>query len=406
MFIDYTEEQAMLKKTIRRFVDHEIVPLETEYDMNRPFSKADIKRLWKKILPLLWDPTQGAGILGTPSLGGKPSAGIMGTGIDLDLISIGIIIEEMFRGNASLTATMLMSVAPAGFIMMSSNQAMKDRYVLPLLMGEKIGCTSLTEPDYGSNSRDIKTTAVKKGDSWVINGTKTWISNADISDLTILSCRCDDGDGILYTAQLLVDREVSPYETRELSHMGLKAFPTGEIIFEDVKVPLNNKLSGRKESTGEGYKKTLMGFEVARTIMALGSVGIAQAAIDASIKYACQRRQFGKFLGEFQMIQEMICDMMTMTESARLLAYRALSLIQIGKRAEEAACMAKQYATEMAVDVTSKAIQIHGAYGLSEEFPLERLFRDARMFTIPDGTTQIQKLIIARSALGGLSAIS
>jgi len=406
MFLDYTEEQAMLKKTIRRFVDHEIVPLEKEYDMNRPFSREDIKTLWKKILPFVWDPTQGAGILSSMPSGGKPSAGIMGTGIELDLIAMGIIIEEMFRGNASLIATMLMSVAPAGFIMMSSNQAMKDLYVLPLLMGEKIGCTSLTEPDYGSNSRDIKTTAVKKGDCWVINGTKTWISNADISDLTVLSCRCDDGDGILYTAQLLVDREVSPYETRELSHMGLKAFPTGEIIFEDVKVPLNNKLSGRKESAGEGYKKTLMGFEVARTIMALGSVGMAQAAIDASTKYACQRRQFGKFIGEFQMIQEMICDMVTMTESARLLAYRALSLIQTGKRAEEAACMAKQYATEMAVEVTSKAIQIHGAYGLSEEFPVERLFRDARMFTIPDGTTQIQKLIVARAALGGLSAIA
>lgn len=405
MFLDFTEEQTMLKTMVRRFVDHEIIPLEKVYDMNRPFSREDIKTLWKKILPLVWDPAQGAWPLSSPTSSGKHSAGIMGTGIEVDLISMGIIIEEMFRGNASLTATMLMSVAPAGFIMMSSNKAMKDLYVLPLLMGDKIGCTSLTEPDYGSNSRDIKTTAVRKGDHWVVNGTKTWISNADISDLTILSCRCDDGDGIIYTAQLLVDREVSPYETRELSHMGLKAFPTGEIIFEDVNVPLGNKLSGKKEHSGEGYKKTLMGFEVARTIMAIGSVGIAQAAIDASIKYACQRRQFGKLIGEFQMIQEMLCDMITMTESARLLAYRALSFIQVGRRAEEAASMAKQYATEMAVDVTSKAIQIHGAYGLSEEFPVERLFRDARMFTIPDGTTQIQKLIVARAALGGLSAI-
>jgi alkylation response protein AidB-like acyl-CoA dehydrogenase len=405
MFLDYTEEQAMFKETVRRFVDHEIIPLEKEYDMNQPFSKEDIKSLWKKILPLVWDPTQGAGILSTTPHDGNPSAGIMGTGIEVDLISIGIILEEMFRGNPSLISTIAMSIAPAGPIMMSSNQALKDRYVSPLLMGEKIGCTSLTEPDYGSNSRDMKTTAVLNGDHWVVNGTKAWISNATISDLTILSCRCDDGDGHLYTAQLLVDRDESPYETRELSHMGLKAFPTGEIVFEDVKVPRSNKLSGRKECQGEGYKKTLMGFEIARTIMAIGAVGMAQAAIDASLKYARQRRQFGKFIGEFQMIQEMLCDMLTMTEAARLLAYRSLSLIQVGKKAEAAAAMAKQYATEMAVEVTSKAIQIHGAYGLSEEFPVERLFRDARMFTIPDGTTQIQKLIVARAALGGLSAI-
>ena len=154
----------------------------------------------------------------------------------------------------------------------------------------------------------------------------------------------------------------------------------------------------------EGYKKVLQAFEFARSMMAIGSVAMAQAAIEASVKYANERKQFGKYIGEFQMIQEMICDMATETEAARLLAYRALSPIQSGKRADMEGCMAKQYATEMAIRVTSKAIQIHGAYGLSEEFPVERLFRDARMFTVPDGTTQIQKLVVARSILG-LSAI-
>lgn len=404
MFLDYTEEQIMLQETMRKFVLNEIVPLEDEYDFSKPLTNKDIKTIWKKILPLFWNPQEEDGMLIFGNTKDSGSAGGLMGGIPVDAISLGIIMEDMFRVNPALASTLLMSLVPAGFIVMSKNEEMKKRYVLPVLMGEKVGCAAITEPDYGSNSANMKTSAHLDGDFWIVNGTKTWISNANISDICILACKCDEGDGEVYTAQIVVDREESPYQSTELSHMGLKAFPTGELIFEDVRVPAINKVAGSKEKRGEGYKKTLQGFEFARTCMAIGSVGMAQAAIDAAVDYAKQRKQFGKFIGEFQMIQEMICDMVTETEAARLLAYRSLSLMQAGKRAEAAAAMAKQYATEMAVRVTSKAIQIHGAYGLSEEFPLERYFRDARMFTIPDGTTQIQKLIVARAILG-LSAI-
>jgi len=400
MFLDYTEEQVMIKETMKKFVNKEIIPLEDEYDFNKPLTNKDVKTIWKKILPILWNPEDGSGIIG----GGDSNAssdkkGYLGN-LGMDLISIGIMIEEMFRGNPSLMSTIGMAITPAGAIMNSKNKEMKDKYVIPIVLVDKIGCTAITEPDYGSNSGDMKTKAILQGDHWIVNGAKTWISNGDIADICMLACKCDDGDGELYPAQLIVDREVSPFKSRELPHMGLKAFPTGEMIFEDVKVPKNNKIAGSNIKKSEGKQKTAQVFEVARTGMALGSVGMAQAAIDASVKYAKERKQFGKYLGEFQMIQEMICDMATETEAARFLAYRSLSLMQSGKRAEMAAAMAKQYATEMAVRVTSKAIQIHGAYGLSEEFPLEKLFRDARMFTIPDGTTQIQKLIVARSLLG------
>ncbi|MBU1670913.1 MAG: acyl-CoA dehydrogenase, partial [Actinobacteria bacterium] len=261
------------------------------------------------------------------------------------------------------------------------------------------------EPDVGSNAAEIQTSAVADGDSLVLNGTKTWISCGHVSDLAAVICRVkseeDSRIGIL-----LVDREVSPYEASELPHLGLKAFPTSELYFTDCRVPKENLLGGggSKGSSGSSssgdLKFVLQGFEIMRTLMAVGSVAMAQAALDHSVTYARQRRQWGKLIGEHQMIQEMICDMTTSVDAARLLAYRALSLLQQGKRCDRETSMAKWFATEMAVEVTSKAIQIHGANGLSEEFPLEKLFRDARMFTIPDGATQIQKLIVSRDVLG------
>lgn len=404
MFLDYTEEQTILKDSIRKFVKNEIIPLEKEYDFNKPLTKNDVKTLWKRFLPLVWDTEEGGlAFASNQDASGKKGGGEFG-GLGIDMVSIGIMIEELFRGNAALTATFGMAIFPAAAIAMSRNKEMQKKYIKSIIQGDIVGCSAITEPDYGSNSADMITKAVLDGDHWIINGSKTWISNGDIADICILTCKCDDGDGDLYSAQILVDREESPYQSRELGHLGLKAFPTAELVFEDVRVPVNNKITGNKSKKSEGYKKTLIGFELARTGMALGSVGMAQAAIDEAVKYAKERKQFGKYLGEFQMIQEMICDMVTETEAARLLAYRSLSLIQAGKRAEMAAAMAKQYATEMAVRVTSKAVQIHGAYGLCDEFPVERIFRDARMFTIPDGTTQIQKLIISRALLG-LSAI-
>jgi alkylation response protein AidB-like acyl-CoA dehydrogenase len=183
--------------------------------------------------------------------------------------------------------------------------------------------------------------------------------------------------------------------------MGVRSFPTAEIAFEECFVPEGARLG----EEGSAFRGALKNIQIARCLAAIGSVGIAQAAIDASVQYAKQREQFGKLIASFQLIQEMIAEMVTETDAARLLAYRALDLIDRGIKFSKEASMAKYFATEMAVRVTSRAIQIHGAYGLSEEFPVERYFRDARMYTIPDGTTEIQKVIIGRELLG-ISAIA
>lgn len=214
--------------------------------------------------------------------------------------------------------------------------------------------------------------------------------------MCIVVAQTERGSRAKGLCHILVDREDSPYETRELSKLGLRSFPTSEVVFDDCRVPKENVLV----PPGEGLKTILQLYEGARAMMAIEAVGMAQAAIDSSIQYAKERYQFGKPIGSFQLIQEMIANMVAETDASRLLAYRAFHQIDKGVRCDRETSLAKFYATEAAVRTTSAAIQIHGAYGLSEEFPVERFFRDARSFTIPDGTTQIQKLIVARSILG------
>jgi alkylation response protein AidB-like acyl-CoA dehydrogenase len=382
MFLDFTEEQRLIKEMAKDFVAKEIHPLDERYDFNRPITREEFRKIWQGLLPALMRLTEGIDIS------------------ELDYVSVGIFLEELFKANPSLICTIGMALGPAGMLQLFGSDELKKKYTPLIISGQKIGCAAITEPDVGSNPAEIKSTAVLNGDSYVLNGTKTWISCADISDIAAVTCRIREGEdeqiGIL-----VVDREISPYESSELPHMGLKAFPTGELYFSDCVVPKENRIGGSSKGKAKGdLKMVFEGFEYARTGMALGSVAMAQDAFEHAVAYAQERRQWGKLIGEHQMIQEMITDMATSIETARLLAYRALSLLQQGKRCDREASMAKYYATEMAIDVTSKAIQIHGANGLSEEYPVERIFRDARMFTIPDGTTQIQKLIVARDILG------
>jgi len=382
MFLDYTEEQRLIADMARDFVSREVLPLNERYDFNRPITREEYGEIWQSLLPAVMRLAEGMDLS------------------DLDYISVGILIEEIFKANPSLACTIGMAVGPAVTLHLFGSVELKKKYIPLVLSGQKVGCTAITEPNVGSNPAGVQSTAVRDGDSYILNGTKTWISCAHISDLAVVTCRIREGkrEGI---GLLLVDRGTSPYDSSELPHIGLKGFPTGELYFSDCQVPCSNRIGGSgNEESGEDLKMVFQGFEYARTAMALGAVAMAQAAFDHAVSYAKERRQWGKYIGEHQMIQEMIADMSTAIDAARLLAYRALSLLQQGKRCDREACMAKYYATEMAVEVTSKAIQIHGANGLSEEYPVERIFRDARMFTIPDGTTQIQKLIVARDILG------
>jgi alkylation response protein AidB-like acyl-CoA dehydrogenase len=321
-------------------------------------------------------------------------------GFGLDYVSWGVLFEELARAFASL-AGILIIISGAG-IMFSrlGTPQQKKRFLPPLLKGEEIPCTAITEPNVGSNPAAIETSAILDGDHYVLNGTKIWISNGVISDVAIVVAQTKKGSGASGLCQLIVERKVSPYEASELPLMGVRASCPSELVFEDCRVPKENLLV----APGEGLKRTLQLFEVGRATMAIGAVGMAQAAIDASIRYAKERHQFGKPIGSFQLIQEMVVDMIALTESSRLLAFRALFMLDKGVKCDRETSIAKFYATEAAVKVTSMAIQVHGAMGLSEEMPVERFFRDARVWTIPDGATQIQKLVVGRNVLG-LNAI-
>ena len=381
MDFDFTDEQRMIQETARKVMERDIIPIADEYDRTKALlDRQKLKAVLDKLAPL--------GYLGhvIPVEWG---------GAGLDHMSLGILLEELSRAYASLAGIILIQTSSREIHEFGTEE--QKRHYLPLLCsGDKIICSAITEPNVGSNNADIETFAREDGDFYVINGTKIWISNGGISDMSIVVAQTERGSGAKGLCHILVDREVSPYETRELSKLGLRSFPTSEVVFEDCRVPKENVLV----PPGEGLKTILRLYEGARAMMAIEAVGMAQAAIDSSIQYAKERYQFGKPIGSFQLIQEMIANMVAETDASRLLAYRAFYQIDKGVRCDRETSIAKFYATEAAVRTTSAAIQIHGAYGLSEEFPVERFFRDARSFTIPDGTTQIQKLIVARSILG------
>jgi len=377
---DFTEEQKMLKTNVRDFLAKEIAPVVDERDRQGPFTKEEVVGYIKKLMPFGY-------YTGTlPEEYG---------GIGLNATTSAILNEELSYTWASLAATIFIASLAPGLLLIASEE-LRQKFLPRIAAGELIGCGAITEPNAGSNAAAIETTAVLDGDEWVINGTKTWISNGTIADVCSVLAVTDKSKGPLGISMILVERAVSPWESRELHKIGWRAFPTAELSFTDCRVPKGNALGDPML----GYKRTMQQFETARSGMAIMAAGISQAAIDASIKYARERKQFGRPIGSFQMIQEMIADMIAETEASRLLGYRALYLIDKGVRARLESSLAKAYATEAAVRVTSKAIQIHGAMGLSDEYPVERYFRDARMLTIPDGTTQIQKLVVGREAIG------
>lgn len=385
MFFELTDEQQMLRDTVRRFLVKEIIPIASDLDREGPIPKEKAHDLIKMLIPF--------GYLGSTIPEEDGGAGVT-------FLTYGLLIEELRRAWASLGGVVGITASAARTIHRSGSAEQKQRYLGPLLKGEVIGCSGISEPNVGSDVSGIQTRAVRCEGGYRISGTKMWISNGTIADFVITYASTNPerrGKGI---SRFVVDRRESPFSTREIRKMGVRAFPTAEVVFEDCFVP-SGALLGEE---GSAFKDALRNIQIARCMAAVSAVGIAQAAIDASIGYARQREQFGKPIASFQLIQEMIAEMVTETEAARLLAYRALDQIDRGGKFIRESSMAKYYATEAAVRVTSRAVQIHGAYGLSEEFPVERYFRDARMYTVPDGTTEIQKLIIGREVLG-ISAI-
>lgn len=400
MDFDFTEEQRMFRDALRDFMQREYGPIVDKRDKEGPFTREEEIEINKKFQAI-------------------------GIGIDpenmkayLDPALFGILSEEMSKVWASLTPLLGMGAIPAIYVPLASDD-MKSRVLPRLEKGEFVGAFAETEPEAGCDTRDIQTTARLEGDYYIVNGTKTWISNAVTCDTAFVGVKDPETGAQTF---LLIEKEVSPWETSPLHKIGWNASDTGEMFFDNCKVPKENEMGailksafekGQTLPISEGFMKlfttltpTTALLTLPRAGMGLMSVGIAQAAFEASVNYAKERVTFGKPIGKHQLIQNMLYEMNLLIETARLLGYKAIDTISKGDPdARRLSSMAKVYGGESAVKVTYHAMQIHGANGLSQELPLERYFRDARMQTVPDGTSEMMRLISTYTILGkGFSA--
>ena len=386
MDFEFTDEQKMLRDNARRFVEKEIMPVADALEKeNQPLPKDLTHQLIKKLVPL-----------GYLSVFIPEEAG----GDGLGYVAWGILYEELSRAWVSLAMIAQSDGNCALRIATTGTEEQKRRFLPGLLSGDKIGCGAATEPNVGSDASAVEAKAVRQGDFYVLNGTKTWITNGSVCDMVVVTSQREEGTE-KDTSRFIVEKAVSPFEARDIHKLGVRACSAAELSFADCKVPADNRLV----DTAGGHAATLRIFNMARAQVSIICLGLGQAAIEAAVKYAKERFQFGRPIGKFQLVQEMIADMVTDMDASRLLAYRSCQLLDKDVRSRRECSVAKLFTTQAAERVTSQALQIHGAYGLSDEYPVERYFRDARVFTIPDGTTQIQKLIIGREVLG-MSAIT
>lgn len=314
-------------------------------------------------------------------------------GLGLKWTTCALLMEELSRVSGALGIAALIQTIVAA-LLARSDPGVTDRYLAGLLTGERIGVIAISEPDVGSNVVEARCRAEPAEGGYRISGEKTWISNGEHSDFAV--CVARSGPEASDLGLFLVDREKHGYDASGIAKLGLKQTSTAQLFLDGATIPADHRLT----APGEGLRGVMTVFEVARPLVGITGVGIAAEALDRSIAYSVERRQHGKPIAGHQLIQAKLADMATEIDAARLLVLRAFDLIDRGERAEIASAMAKYYATEMAARVTSHAVQIHGGNGITAEFGIEALFRDARMLTIPDGTTEIQKLIIGRGLTG------
>ncbi len=379
MEFELTEEQQVIKQTAKRFADEVIAPQARQNDAEEKFPWDIIE----KMKPL--------GFLGitTPKEYG---------GAGLDYISHALIIEEVGRACSSVRTTLSVHISLCQHAIKAfGTEQQKKKYLPRLASGEVMGCMGITEPDTGSDAGNQKTTAVKKGDKWILNGQKTWISSGGIADVAVIIAQADKSKAHRGLCAFICERDFPGYSTRDMhGKLGLRSSNTSEIILEDCEVPEENLLG----EVGEGFKVTMDTLDSGRYSVAAGCVGIVQASLDASVKYSKEREQFGKPIASFQLVQEMIARMRVNLDAARLLTFRAGHVKDQGLKSTIETTIAKYFATEAAVNSSMDAIQVHGGYGFSNEYPVERYMRDARVTTLYEGTSQIQKLIIGRHETG------
>ena len=374
MNLELTEEQELLQKTVREFAESEVKPLAKELDETGRFPRETFKK---------------AAELGLTGIEIPEEEG----GAGFDHIAYSIAIEEISRCCAS--TGVILSVQNSLYcdpIHRFGTEEQKKKFVAPFARGEKIGCYALTEPQAGSNAAALQTKAVKRGETYVINGTKAWITNGGAADATIVYVNTDPPKGEKGITALVVEKGTPGFKVgKEEKKLGINATACCELIFTDCEVPASNRIGNE----GEGYKVALSTLDGGRIGIAAQATGIAQGAFEAALAWSQQRMAFGHPISQFQAIQFMLADMSTEIDAARLLVRKAAWKQDTGARFSMDAAIAKLFASEMATRVTHKAIQIHGGYGYSREYPVERAYRDARITEIYEGTSEIQRLVIS-----------
>ncbi len=374
-----TEENRSVQKLAYDFAQKEIVPFAREYDAEQKIN---------------WDVIKGMGALGL--LGGPIPEEYGGAG--LDYISFGLICEEIERAETAFRVLQSVHVGLNSLSLLQwGSEAQKQKYLVPQARGEKLATFGLTEPGAGSDVGNIQTTAVRKGDIYVLNGAKIWISLADVADHFRVVASTDKSKKHHGLTAFILERGFEGFSTASIhGKLGVRAGNTGELIFQDVPVPAANRVG----EEGEGFQIAMSALDWGRFTVATGAVGLAQACLDASVKYAHERAAFGREIGRFQLVQQMIAKMVSGIETSRLLCYRAGWLKNAGVLSTRETSLAKWHACNVAFESANDAIEIHGAYGYSNEYPVERYLRNARGAVIYEGTREIHTVMQGEFALG------
>ena len=375
-----TDEQQAIRDEVRRFAENEIIPVASEYDEAEEFPHE------------VMDKAADAGLLG-------PSIPLEYGGAGYSPLETAIIVEELFAADAGIG----LCISSAGFgaeaIMAFGSEDQKERFLEPITSGDAIMGSAISEPDTGSDVSSVAATAEKDGDEWVVNGNKMWITNGTVGDYFVVLCKTDPDASGRYNgfSQIVVESDRDGFQADKITgKLGIRASDTAELILDDVRVPEENLVG----TPGGGFLQLMQFFDETRTMVAAQGVGIARGATDRALEYAQEREQFGRPISEFQAIEHKLAEMRTQTEAARTLTRKsAWSVENRDEQLTALASMAKEFASRVAVEVADEAVQIHGGAGYVNDFDVERFYRDAKITQIYEGTTEIQKNIIAREML-------
>jgi acyl-CoA dehydrogenase len=375
--------QVELRDALRRYLVTEVAPLVDRYEAQGTPVPRDVIRAMREY-----------GLLG----GLLPEAQ---GGFGLSMVTYGTLISEVARVWPSLRSVTSTSNLAASVLADGGSEALKDTYLPRILQGDAIASFALSEPDIGSDAANVQTRADATSDGWRVNGRKLYISNGPFCDVGVVFVRTQDAQGRSGVSCLLFESRTSGFSTTSLPKMGMHSCPLGELLFDDVVLPAGNLVG----ELGNGFALAKKYLNIGRCVVAFSALGIAEVACEAAVKYAQERVQFGKPIGSFQLVQQMIADMMSMVETSRLLCYRAADALDRKLPDSQMLCsMAKRHATDSVLRVAELSLQVHGGAGYTSLFPVERYYRDARHLSIAEGTNQIQAMLVAQSSLG-LSAL-